>query len=38
MFLLEVLEHPISLPSVDLSPIWTPIIVAEIKRLQRRQV
>jgi hypothetical protein len=24
--------------SVDISPIWTPVIITEIKRLQRRQV
>jgi hypothetical protein len=27
-----------SQPSVDISPIWTPVIITDIKRLQRRQV
>jgi hypothetical protein len=34
----SLLEHPIRQPSVDISPIWTPVIITEIKRLQRRQV
>jgi hypothetical protein len=24
--------HPISQPSLDISPIWTPIIAAEVKK------
>jgi hypothetical protein len=30
--------HPISQPSLDISPIWTPIITAEVRRLQLRPV
>jgi hypothetical protein len=26
--------HPISQPSLDISPIWTPIIAAEVRKLQ----
>jgi hypothetical protein len=25
-------DHPISQPSLDISPIWTPIIAAEVKK------
>jgi hypothetical protein len=35
---MSLLDHPISQPSLDISPIWTPIITAEVKRLQRHQV
>ncbi|PNF26526.1 hypothetical protein B7P43_G13973, partial [Cryptotermes secundus] len=35
---MSLLEHPISQASVDISPVWTPVITAEIKRLQRCQV
>lgn len=35
---MSLLDHPISQPSVEISPIWTPVITAEIKKLQRRQV
>jgi hypothetical protein len=31
---MSLLEHPISQPSLDISPIWTPVIAAEIKKLQ----
>jgi hypothetical protein len=34
----SLLERQISQPSVDISPIWTPVITTEIKRLQHRQV
>jgi hypothetical protein len=34
MFLLD---HPINQPSLDISPIWTPLITAEVKKLQLRQ-
>jgi hypothetical protein len=30
--------YPISQPSLDISPIWTPTIAAEVKKLQLRQV
>jgi hypothetical protein len=35
---MSLLEHPISQPSLDISPIWTPIITAEVKKLQLRPV
>jgi hypothetical protein len=35
---MSLLDHPISQPSFDISPIWTTVITAEVKRLQRRQV
>jgi hypothetical protein len=28
------LDHPISQPSLDISPIWTPVVTAEVKKLQ----
>jgi hypothetical protein len=32
-------DHPISQPSLDISPIWTPIIIAaEVRKLQLRPV
>jgi hypothetical protein len=30
--------QPISQPSLDISPIWTPIIEAEVRKLQPRPV
>jgi hypothetical protein len=27
------IDHPISQPSLDISPIWTPIIAAEVRKL-----
>jgi hypothetical protein len=30
--------HPISQPRLDISPIWTPIIEAEVRKLQLRPV
>jgi hypothetical protein len=35
---MSLVVHPISQPSLDISPIWTPVITAEIKKLQLRQV
>jgi predicted GIY-YIG superfamily endonuclease len=32
------LDHPISQPSLDISPIWTPIISAEVRKLQLHPV
>jgi hypothetical protein len=29
--------HPFSHPSLDISPIWTPIMEAEVRKLQFRQ-
>jgi hypothetical protein len=34
----SLLKHPISQPSLDISPIWTPVITAEVKELPLRQV
>jgi hypothetical protein len=31
-------DHPVSQPSLNISPIWTPVITAEVKKLQPRQV
>jgi hypothetical protein len=31
-------NHPINQPSLDISPIWTPIIAAELRKLQLRPV
>jgi hypothetical protein len=31
---MSLVAHPISQPSLDISPIWTPIIVAEVRKLQ----
>jgi hypothetical protein len=31
-------DHPISEPSLYISPLWTPIIAAEIRKLQLRPV
>jgi hypothetical protein len=28
------LDHPITQPSLDISHIWTPIIVAEVRKLE----
>jgi hypothetical protein len=30
------LEHPVSGPSFNISPIWTPTIAAEVRRLHLR--
>jgi hypothetical protein len=35
MFLID---NPISQPSLDISPIWTPVITAEVRKLQLRPV
>jgi hypothetical protein len=31
---MSLLDHPICQPSLDISPIWTPIITAEVRKLQ----
>jgi hypothetical protein len=31
-------DHPISQPSWDIPPLWTPIIAAEVSKLQLWQV
>jgi hypothetical protein len=35
---MSLLDHPISQPTLDISPIWTPVITAEVKKLQLRPV
>jgi hypothetical protein len=35
---MSLLDHPISQPSLDISPIWTPVITAEVKELQLHPV
>jgi hypothetical protein len=35
---MSLLDHPISQPSLDISPIWTPVITAEVKKLELRPV
>jgi predicted GIY-YIG superfamily endonuclease len=35
---IPLVDHPISQPNLDISPIWTPIIAAEVRKLQLRPV
>jgi hypothetical protein len=35
---ISLLDHPISQPSLDISPIWTPILTAKVRKLQLRPV
>jgi hypothetical protein len=35
---MSLLDHPISQPSLDISPVWTPVITEEVEKLQLRQV
>jgi hypothetical protein len=35
---MSLVDHPISQPSLDISPIWTPIIAAEVRKLQLHPV
>jgi hypothetical protein len=35
---LSLVDHPISQPSLDICPLWTRIIEAEIRKLQLRPV
>jgi hypothetical protein len=35
---MSLVDHPISQPSLDISPIWTPVIAAEVRKLQLRPV
>jgi hypothetical protein len=30
---MPLIDHPISQPSLDMSPIWTPIITADMRKL-----
>jgi hypothetical protein len=34
----SLLDHPISQPSLDISPIWTPISATEVRQLHLRPV
>jgi hypothetical protein len=34
---MSLVDHPISQPSLDISLIWTPVITAEVKKLQHVQ-
>jgi hypothetical protein len=31
---MSLIDHPINQPSLDISPIWTPVITAEVRKLQ----
>jgi hypothetical protein len=33
---MSLIAHPVSQPSLDISPIWTHIIAAEVRKLQLR--
>jgi hypothetical protein len=35
---MSLVDHPISQPSLDISPIWTPAITAEVSKLQLSHV
>jgi predicted GIY-YIG superfamily endonuclease len=35
---MSLLDHPICQPSLDISPIWTPVITAEVRKPQLRPV
>jgi hypothetical protein len=35
---LDIIHRPVFQPSLDISPIWTPVITAEVKELQLRPV
>jgi hypothetical protein len=35
---MSLIDHPIIQPSLDISPIWTSIVAAEVKKLQLRAV
>jgi hypothetical protein len=35
---MSLLDHPISQPSLEISSTWTPVITAEVKELQLRQM
>jgi hypothetical protein len=29
---MSLIDHPISQPSLDISPVWTPVITAEVRK------
>jgi hypothetical protein len=33
---MSLVDNPSSQPSLDISPIWTPVIAAEVRKLQLR--
>jgi hypothetical protein len=35
---MSLVDHPVSQPSLDISPLWTPIITAEVRKLKRSPV
>jgi hypothetical protein len=35
---MSLVDHPISQPSLDISPIWTSIVAAEVRKLQLHPV
>jgi hypothetical protein len=35
---MSLVDHPISQSSLDISPIWTPVITAEVRKLQHPPV
>jgi hypothetical protein len=35
---MSLVAHPISQPSLDISPIWTPITAAKVRKQQLRPV
>jgi hypothetical protein len=35
---MSLVDHPIGQPSLDISPIWTPIVTAEVRQLHLRPV
>jgi hypothetical protein len=35
---MSLIDNLISQPSLDISPIWTPIIAAKVRKLQLRPV
>jgi hypothetical protein len=35
---MSLVDHPISQPSLDISPVWTPVITAEVRQLHLRPV
>jgi hypothetical protein len=35
---MSLIDHPICQPSLDISFIWTPVITAEVRKLQLRPV
>jgi hypothetical protein len=34
----SLVDHPVSQPNLDISPVWIHVIIAEVKKLQLRPV